>query len=65
MYKIVTMKVNVVVGPHMKRYKNKWQTTAGESQLGWAVWELIFSFHLMNIIEPPGKLGILLSGPTL
>ncbi len=26
--------VNVVVGPHMKRYRNKWQTTARESQLG-------------------------------
>ncbi len=29
--------MSVVVGPHMKRYRNKWQTTAGESQLGYAV----------------------------
>jgi hypothetical protein len=26
--------VKAVVGAHMKEYRNKWQTTAGESQLG-------------------------------
>jgi hypothetical protein len=26
--------VKAVVGAHMKEYKNKWQTTAGQSQLG-------------------------------
>jgi hypothetical protein len=26
--------VKTVVGAHMKEYRNKWQTTAGESQLG-------------------------------
>jgi hypothetical protein len=26
--------VNAVVGAHMKKYRNKWQTTAGKSQLG-------------------------------
>jgi hypothetical protein len=25
--------VNAVVGAHMKEYRNKWQTTAGTSQL--------------------------------
>jgi hypothetical protein len=24
--------VNAVVGAHMKKYRNKWQTTAGQSQ---------------------------------
>jgi hypothetical protein len=26
--------VKAVVGAHMKEYRKKWQTTAGESQLG-------------------------------
>jgi hypothetical protein len=26
--------VDEVVGAHMKEYRNKWQTTAGQSQLG-------------------------------
>jgi hypothetical protein len=26
--------VEAVVDAHMKEYKNKWQTTAGQSQLG-------------------------------
>ncbi len=26
--------VNAVVGAHMEEYRNKWQTTAGQSQLG-------------------------------
>jgi hypothetical protein len=26
--------INAVVGAHMKEYRNKWQTTAGQSQLG-------------------------------
>ncbi len=26
--------VKAVVGAHMKEYRNKWQTTAGQSQLG-------------------------------
>jgi hypothetical protein len=26
--------VKAVVGAHMKKYRNKWQTTAGEAQLG-------------------------------
>jgi hypothetical protein len=26
--------VNEVVGAYMKEYRNKWQTTAGQSQLG-------------------------------
>jgi hypothetical protein len=26
--------VKAVVGAHLKEYRNKWQTTAGESQLG-------------------------------
>jgi hypothetical protein len=33
--------------------------------IGYAVWYLIFSFQHMNIIEPAGKLGILLSVPLL
>ncbi len=52
----------------MKRYKNKQKTIDGLSQLEQTVWELIFSFHhmnIMNIIEPPGKLGVFLSVSTL
>jgi len=30
--------VKAVVGAHMKEYKNKWQTTAYESLLGYTVW---------------------------
>jgi hypothetical protein len=30
--------VNAVNGAHMKEYKNKWQTTALKSHLGYAVW---------------------------
>jgi hypothetical protein len=30
--------VKAVNGAHMKEYKNKWQTTASKSQLGYAVW---------------------------
>ncbi len=30
--------VNAVVGTHVKEQRNKWQTTAGQSQLGWTVW---------------------------
>jgi hypothetical protein len=26
--------VKAVVGAHLKEYRNKWQTTAGQSQLG-------------------------------
>jgi hypothetical protein len=34
MYKILT----AVNDAHLKEYKNKWQTTAEKSQLGYAVW---------------------------
>ncbi len=27
-----------VVGAHMREYGKKWQTTPGQSQLGYAVW---------------------------
>jgi hypothetical protein len=30
--------MNTVVGAQMEEYRNKWQTTAGQSQLGYAVW---------------------------
>ncbi len=51
--------VNAVVGAHMKEYRNTCQTTAGQSQLGQAVWQIgnpFFSFHHMNFIKPPGQL---------
>ena len=34
MYKIFDNQVKAVVGAHIKEYRNKWQTTTGESQLG-------------------------------
>jgi hypothetical protein len=34
MYKNFDNQVKAVVGAHMKEYRNKWQTTAGQSQLG-------------------------------
>jgi hypothetical protein len=33
-YKGSDNQLNVVVGANMKGYRNKWQTTAGQSQLG-------------------------------
>jgi hypothetical protein len=38
------MTFKAVVGAHIKEYRNKWQTTAGQSQLGQAV--LVTHFQL-------------------
>jgi hypothetical protein len=34
MYKNFDNQVKTVVGAHLKEYRNIWQTTAGESQIG-------------------------------
>jgi len=43
--------VKAVNGARMKEYKNKWQTTALKSQLGYAVW-VVTHFQLPTYEYP-------------
>ncbi len=53
----VDNQVNAVVVAHMKEYRNKWQTTAGQSQLGYiGSIVLVTHFQARDIAISPNSL---------